>query len=87
MIFTKKHGSLPLRDFSTRETCSSTSFTTGIFRGVRVVKPLDYVPYVKKDAVKLLRDEYGWQEYPQKHFESRFTKFYESYWQPEKIWY
>lgn len=32
-------------------------------------------------------DTYGWQPYPQKHFESRFTRFYESYWLPERFGY
>ena len=34
-----------------------------------------------------LVDRFGWQKYPHKHFESRFTKFYESYWLPEKFGY
>lgn len=54
-------------------------------RKVKVVRPLNYCPYVKADAVKLLEYEYGWKPYPQKHFESRFTKFYESYWLPERF--
>jgi N-acetyl sugar amidotransferase len=54
-------------------------------RGVTVVKPLNYMPYVKEDALKLLAHEYGWTPYPQKHFESRFTKFYEAYWLPERF--
>lgn len=54
-------------------------------RGVRVVAPLNYVPYHKADAVKLLVEKFGWQTYPQKHFESRFTKFYEGYWLPKKF--
>lgn len=54
-------------------------------KGVRVVKPLDHVPYIKQDAIKLLTEKYGWQNYPQKHFESRFTKFYEAYWQPVRF--
>ena len=32
-------------------------------------------------------DRFGWQPYPQKHFESRFTKFYESYWLPKRFGY
>ena len=32
-------------------------------------------------------DEFGYQRYGQKHFESRFTKFYESYWLPKKFGY
>lgn len=54
-------------------------------KGLTVVKPLNYMPYVKDDALKLLATEYGWTPYPQKHFESRFTKFYEAYWLPERF--
>jgi len=54
-------------------------------RGVRVVRPLNYLPYIKADAVRLLQQEYNWKPYPQKHFESRFTKFYEGYWLPERF--
>jgi len=52
---------------------------------IKVVKPLNYIPYLKKDAIKLLMDRYGWKPYPQKHFESRFTRFYESYWLPTRF--
>lgn len=54
-------------------------------KGVKVVKPLNYMPYHKEDALKLLAETYGWKPYPQKHFESRFTKFYEGYWLPERF--
>lgn len=54
-------------------------------RGVRVVRPLNYRPYIKADALKMLEEEYGWKPYPQKHFESRFTKFFEGYWLPERF--
>lgn len=54
-------------------------------KGVKVVKPLNYMPYIKQDALKLLEKVYGWKPYPQKHFESRFTKFYEGYWLPERF--
>jgi len=55
------------------------------FKGIEVVKPLDYLPYAKKDAMQLLSDKFGWQIYARKHFESRFTKFYEGYWLPIKF--
>ena len=29
--------------------------------------------------------EFNWQPYQQKHFESRFTRFYESYWLPKRF--
>jgi N-acetyl sugar amidotransferase len=82
----RRFGTRPLRKFP----------TTSIFRhkiwlpyvkGIRVVRPLNHVPYTKADAVKLLVNKYGWQPYPQKHFESRFTRFYEGYWLPKKFGY
>ncbi len=54
-------------------------------KGLKVVRSLNYMPYIKADALKLLESEYGWKPYPQKHFESRFTKFYEGYWLPERF--
>jgi hypothetical protein len=45
------------------------------------------MPYIKTEARQLLIDRFGWQPYPQKHFESRFTRFYESYWLTERFGY
>jgi N-acetyl sugar amidotransferase len=56
-------------------------------KGIKTVRPLNYVPYIKQDAMKLLIDRFGWQPYPQKHFESRFTRFYEGYWLPKRFGY
>ena len=57
------------------------------FRGIKVHRPLNFVPYIKEDAKTILMKNYGWKPYPQKHFESRFTKFYESYWLFERFGY
>ncbi|TLU85999.1 MAG: N-acetyl sugar amidotransferase [Chlorobium sp.] len=54
-------------------------------KGVRVVKPLNYMPFIKQEALEFLEKEYDWKPYPQKHFESRFTRFFESYWLPERF--
>ncbi|WP_438988062.1 N-acetyl sugar amidotransferase [Marivivens donghaensis] len=54
---------------------------------VQVVRPLNYMPYSKEMAINTLCDEYGWRAYPQKHFESRFTKFFEGYWMPTRFGY
>lgn len=56
-------------------------------KGVRVVKPLNYVPYIKEEATEMLVQKYGWQRYAHKHYESRFTRFYEGYWLPTKFGY
>jgi N-acetyl sugar amidotransferase len=57
------------------------------FKNIKVFRPLNFVPYHKQDAIDLLTSRFGWQPYPQKHFESRFTRFYESYWLPERFGY
>jgi len=54
-------------------------------KGVQVVKPLNYLPYTKENASQVLSELYGWRPYPQKHFESRFTRFYEGYWLPTRF--
>lgn len=55
--------------------------------GMKVFKPLNLVPYVKKEAEKLLQEKFGWQPFQHKHHESRFTRFYEDYWMPRKFGY
>jgi len=80
------------RKFTTRKM--ETYPTSNIFRhkiylryirGIQVAKPLDLMPYTRDDAIQLLGREYDWEWYGQKHFESRFTKFYESYWLPQRF--
>ena len=55
------------------------------FYGVRVVKPLNCIPFFKEKAIEELKERFGWQPYPQKHYESWFTKFFEGYWLPQKF--
>lgn len=56
-------------------------------KGIKVVKPLNTLPYKREEAIDTLVNEYGWKPYPQKHFESRFTKFAEGYWLPSRFGY
>lgn len=56
-------------------------------KGIKLIRPLDFMEYDKEAATQFLVDEFGYQRYPQKHFESRFTKFYEAYWLTEKFGY
>ena len=82
----KKFGQRPLKNFPLTSILWHKVYLRYI-KGITVVKPLDYVPYIQKDAIQLLVDRFGWQEYPQKHFESILTRFYESYWLPKKFGY
>lgn len=82
----KKFGKYPLKKYPLTSILWH-KFYLPYVKGIRVVKPLNYMPYIKQEAMHLLQDKLGWQPYPQKHFESRFTKFYESYWLPERFGY
>lgn len=54
---------------------------------MQVVRPLNYLPYVKNDAIATLQREVGFQYYGGKHFESRFTKWQQLYYRPRKFGY
>lgn len=54
---------------------------------IKRINLLNYIPYSKKMAIKTLEREFGWQYYGGKHFESRFTKFFQSYYLPRKFGY
>jgi N-acetyl sugar amidotransferase len=81
-----RFGRAPLRTFPTASVFKSKIYYR-YFKGMRVVKPLDHVPYVKERAMQELADKFGWQKYSHKHYESRFTRFYEGYWLPRKFGY
>ena len=82
----RQHGSRPLRKFPLTSILWHKIYLPYI-RGIQVMRPLNYIPYIKSEARTLLVERFGWQPYPQKHFESRFTRFYESYWLPERFGY
>lgn len=77
------------RKLETFPTCDifKYKFYYRFIKGMRVIKLLDYYPYIKKDAIDELSTLFGWQPYQMKHYESRFTKFFESYWTPKKHGY
>ncbi len=54
---------------------------------MKVVKPLNNVPFLKDEAEKFLFEKFGWEKFQHKHHESRFTRFYEDYWMPKKFGY
>lgn len=80
----RKFGKVPLVNFPLSGVLRHKVYL-GYWKGIEVVKPLDYLPYVKSEAMSLLSDKFRWQKYPRKHFESRFTRFYEGYWLPVKF--
>ena len=82
----EKFGKRPLKTFPMADIFKFKLYYRYV-KGVQVVKPLNVVPYNKEEAMQELVDLFGWQKYPHKHYESRFTRFYEGYWLPVKFGY
>jgi len=46
---------------------------------------LNYIPYVKENAKKLIEKELNWKDYGKKHYESIYTRFFQGYILPRKF--
>ncbi len=79
-----KFGSVELKTFPISSIFYHKLYLRYIKR-IKVVKPLNFMKYDKSEAQKELNALYGWESFNQKHFESRFTRFYEGYWLPSRF--
>lgn len=52
---------------------------------VRAVRLLQYIDYQKAEAQRVIADRVGWRDYGGKHYESRFTRFFQAYYLPKKF--
>src|SRR5450432_2154644 len=79
----KRYGTRPLKTYPT------FSFRKHIYYSavlkLRPVSILNYIPYKKEEAKTLLQKELDWKDYGGKHYESVFTKFFQSYILPIKF--
>ena len=80
----KKFGTVDLKSFPLSSIFYHKLYLKYI-RRIHVVKPLNLLPYSKTEAQAELNKLYGWESFNQKHFESRFTRFYEGYWLPTRF--
>ncbi|MBS9442723.1 N-acetyl sugar amidotransferase [Photorhabdus heterorhabditis] len=62
-------------------------FTYPFIHKFRTVRPLNYLPYNKKDALTFLKEKIDYKDYGRKHGESIFTKFFQNYYLPTKFNY
>ena len=82
----RRFGTRPLKTFPLADIFKFKLYYRFV-KGMRVVKPLNHVRYIKEEAIEELVRKFGWQRYAHKHYESRFTRFYEGYWLPTKFGY
>ncbi|WP_256051083.1 N-acetyl sugar amidotransferase [Stutzerimonas stutzeri] len=57
------------------------------FKKMVVVTPLNFLNYNKNEAISFLEKNYEWRYYGGKHHESKWTKFFQAHYLPEKFGY
>lgn len=78
----KKHGrNVDLRKYPHMPYWKKRAYV----RDLKILRPLNDMPYSKSEAMEILEREYGWVYYGAKHWESIFTKFLQSYYLPRKF--
>ena len=79
----KKYGTVPLKTyplFGLKER----KYFAGV-KGIETINLLNFLPYNKAAVKEIITKELGWRDYGGKHYESIFTRFYQSYILPVKF--
>jgi N-acetyl sugar amidotransferase len=79
----RQFGTVPLKTFP-RYTLTQL-FDYMFVRRIQLVPILDYVDYHKRSAMEKIENALGWAYYGGKHYESIYTRFFQSYVLPRKF--
>lgn len=79
----KKFGRVPLKTYPHYSLPQLASYM--YVRRIKMVSILDYVDYQKESAMKTIQEKLGWVYYGGKHYESIYTRFFQSYILPRKF--
>tara|TARA_X000001036_G_C20662282_1_gene799385 strand:- start:965 stop:2113 length:1149 start_codon:yes stop_codon:yes gene_type:complete len=83
LFLTKKYENFIPKSFPYLNIFSFFYFS--FIKDIKVIRPLNYLEYSKKNAQKILKETYGWEYYGGHHHENIFTKFAIGYWLPKKF--
>ncbi|PWG05526.1 N-acetyl sugar amidotransferase [Polaribacter aquimarinus] len=79
----RKFGSKRIKSFPIISLFKLLNYT--FIKKIKTVRPLEYLDYSKPKAQELIKRELGWQDPGGHHHESIYTKFFQSYYLPEKF--
>jgi len=82
----RKYGKRPLKHYKTISFFEYYILYPFI-KGMRTLRPLNYLNYNKNAALHELERVVGYKRYPRKHGESMFTKVFQNYYLPVKFGY
>lgn len=80
----KRFGTVPLRKYPTLGVWQRYFWFPFVLR-IREVRLLNYINYNKAEAVRELKEKFGWEEYGAKHYETLQTRFFQGYYLPTKF--
>ncbi len=80
----KKNGNVKTHNY-TYTTGFHHKFWLPYVKGIKTLQLLNLIPLTKKQMIQTLADEYGYEQYGQKHFEDLLTKFLEGWWSPTRF--
>lgn len=72
-----KFGTVPLKTYPTLGLRKRLYYKR--VKKIKVFRLLNYIRYIRKEALKILQDEYDYEDYGGKHCESIFTKVFQQY--------
>ncbi len=78
-----RFGNVPLKTFPHYSLPQLFGYMA--LRRIRLVPILDYIDYRKEEAMSRIQNDLGWVYYGGKHYESIYTRFYQSYVLPRKF--
>ncbi len=73
----KKFGSLKIKSFPIMSMKEYLYFS--LIKRIKQIRILYYIHYNEEEVFKLLENELGWRNYGDKHHESKYTAFFQSY--------
>jgi N-acetyl sugar amidotransferase len=80
----RRFGTRPLRKFPVMSFWHRYVYYPFI-RKIREVRILNYVPYSRAEAKRILMEHFGWHDYGLKHYESVLTRFFQGHYLPTKF--
>lgn len=80
----KKFGKVKLKKYPTMSLYQRL-IAHPYYYGLESHRPLELMDYNKKEAKEFLMKNLGWRDYGGKHYESKFTKFFQAHYLPEKF--
>lgn len=79
----QRFGTVPLRTFPHYSLADLLYYRA--VKQIKSFRPLNFLPYVKSEVMRVLQDELGWKYYGGKHYESIYTRFFQGYILPRKF--